>query len=81
MAKGNSQAPTHVILTKNMHDDDVQVGAGWRRTINKPGKEPFEVISLTFDDPSFPQALNVAAFKNVDGSWDVSFRRRQEKAV
>jgi uncharacterized protein (DUF736 family) len=76
MSKPNSPA-YHIFC--NSPGGKTQVGAVWKKISQKPGHPPSEFMSMTFDDPSFAQALNVAAFPNQEGGWDVSFRRRQER--
>ena len=80
-ASTSPMSPDYVILMMNSRGAGAQVGAAWRRTIDKPEKDPFEMMSITIDDPSFPHPLNVAAFQRDDGNWDISFRRRQNKVA
>lgn len=70
-------APHYHIFTSSKGGGSAQIGAAWKKAFQKPGKPQTEFFSLTFDDPSFPQALNVAAFPNKDGGYDISYRRRQ----
>lgn len=39
--------------------DDVEIGAGWKRTSDKVG----DYVSLLLDDPSFPQPVRAALFQ------------------
>lgn len=78
----NPNAPRYHIITRNSAGIDVVIGAAWVKIIKRGEKEGEEFLTLTFDDPSFPKSLNVAAFKNADGGdYDVTFRRRQDKAI
>ncbi|MFT7432553.1 MAG: hypothetical protein ACI9TY_000165 [Alphaproteobacteria bacterium] len=73
-----SSAPHFLIMTETSDGLESQVGAVWKKKLEKIGKDPLEFFSLTFDDPSFPHSLNVAAFKNSKiGEWNISWRRRQ----
>ena len=78
----NPNAPKYHIVTRNNAGIDVVIGAAWVKTIKRGEKEGDEFLTLTFDDPSFPKSLNVAAFKNSDtGDYDVVFRRRQDSGA
>jgi uncharacterized protein (DUF736 family) len=72
--------PTIRSSPKSRSGKDVEVGSAWRKTIRSGAKVGEEFLTLTIDDPSFPSALNVAAFKNGrPGEWDVGWRRRQDR--
>src|ERR1051326_1997713 len=60
----NPNAPKYYIVSRGHAGADVTIGAGWVKTIRRGSNEGEEFFTLTFDDPSFPKALNVAAFKN-----------------
>jgi len=75
--KTSDKAPDYAIITENSHGDEAQVGSVWIKVIEKFGEEPREFFSMTFDDPSFPHSLNVAAFKQGEAHWDIVWRRRQ----
>lgn len=71
--------PALVFMCKAGHGGTVEVGKAWR----KPRKDADDFYSCTFDDPSWPQALNVAAFP-VDGKPDgfaIVFSRPRQKAA
>ena len=73
-------SPDYSIIAKSRSGKDVEVGSAWRKTIKSGAKAGEEFLTLTIDDPSFPSALNVAAFKNGrPGEWDVGWRRRQDR--
>lgn len=75
--------PDHLKLSDNAPDYDIRteggvnIGAAWEKTKVKAGGDKFTFLSITIDDPSMPQPLNVAAFKKDDGTWDITWRRRQ----
>ena len=78
----NLKAPTHVILAWNKNGIEVPVGSAWAKTINKPGREGEQFLSITFSDPSFGKPLNVAAFKSeTENVWSIVFRHRQDRAA
>lgn len=78
----NPNAPKFHIVTRSNAGTDVVIGAAWVKTIKRGSKEGEEFLTLTFDDPSFPKSLNVAAFKNdTTGDYEITFRRRQDKAA
>ncbi len=75
----SDNAPDYMILVKGV-DGETPVGAAWNKTSQKfsLGDEPREYISMSFDDPSFPHALHVAAFQVGDGHWDIVWRRKAD---
>jgi len=74
---GNPNHPTHEIVVPSRSGRPVRVGSAWLRTSTRGERSGFKFFSLSFDDPSMPQALNVAAFRR-DGCllWDVTWKRR-----
>ena len=70
--------PFYMIVTSSP-GGSTQIGAVWKKTFQKPGQPMAEFFSMTFDDPSFPHPLNVAAFKNSAGEYEISYRRRQDR--
>jgi uncharacterized protein (DUF736 family) len=54
----------------------VKVGALWEYTANGSGESFF---SGRIDDPALEKPLDVAAFRQEDGSYNVSWRRPQRK--
>lgn len=75
--KASDNAPDYTIVTASSSGDDVQIGGAWIKTKQQIGDVNLEFLSITIDDPSLPNALNVAAFKNNDGNYDITWRRRQ----
>lgn len=75
--KSSNDAPDYLIVSPGASGQDVQIGAAWQKTKAQIGDVDFEFITLTIDDPSMPTPLNVAAFQNQSGDWDITFRRRQ----
>ena len=74
------KAPSHKIFAKSRSGNEFEVGAAWTKKILTAEQYGKEFLSLTLDDPSFPRALNVAAFRNADDkSLDITWRRRQDK--
>lgn len=76
--KANDNAPTYIV-TSPTDGGDIAIGGAWLQRKQQVGDVEFEFLSITLDDPSFPNALNVAAFKNSNGGWDITWRRRQDK--
>lgn len=74
----NVKHPSYLILAKSSDGYEVKIGAAWHREYQREGRIG-EMISLSFDDPSFDSALHVTAFKTEDGSWPIQWRRRPEK--
>ena len=76
----SDQAPAFSVLTKSRTGKPIQIGSAWKKTIKTGQRMGEEFLSLTLDNPSFPSALNVAAFKSErPGEWDVTWRRRQDR--
>lgn len=77
MIKSSDSAPDYIVCAVGYSGMDIQIGAAWKKEKTQIGEANFEFLSITIDDPSLPSALNVAAFKNDQGDWDITFRRRQ----
>ncbi len=75
--KKSDTAPEYIICAQG----DIQIGAAWKKTKSQIGDVALEFLSITIDDPSLPNALNVAAFQNKEGGWDITWRRRQQGQV
>ncbi len=69
----NQNAPDFIILT----DNEIEIGVAWKKQKQQLDGNLIEFLSMTIDDPSLPSTLNVAAFKQSDGSYEISWRRRQ----
>jgi uncharacterized protein (DUF736 family) len=78
----NPKAPAFIVFGKSNSGTLVQIGAAWIKVLERGPNAGNEFLTISIDDPNLPRALNVAAFKNADtGLWDISFRRRQDKAA
>lgn len=75
----NDQAPDYTIIADAPSGEDVEIGAAWLKSKQQNDGSVCEFLSLTIDDLSLPQALNVAAFKQDDGSYEISWRRRRSQ--
>jgi len=75
--KSSGNAPDYTIAATDFSGSDVEIGSAWKKQKQKIGDVMLEFLSITIDDPSLPNSLNVAAFKKDDGSYDISWRRRQ----
>lgn len=79
-ASSSDAAPAFTIFAKSRSGRTVRIGSAWKKTIKTARRAGEEFLSLTFDDPSFPAPLNVAAFKtDRQGAWDITWRRRQDR--
>ncbi len=72
-SKTKDTAPDYKIFAQS----DIEIGSAWRKTKQKSGEALLEFLTITIDDPSMPNALNVAAFKLENGTYEVTWRRRQ----
>ena len=75
-AKTNDNAPDYIVAAAGYSGADIPIGGAWKKTKSQIGDIEFEFLSITIDDPSLSNSLNVAAFKNDDGTWSISWRRR-----
>ena len=73
--KKSPNAPDYTIVA-NGASGETPVGAVWIKIMNKLGLDTEEFFSMTFDDPSFPHSLNVAAFPVGTSHWEITWRRR-----
>lgn len=73
----NHNAPDYEIFSNTPSGEDIHIGAAWKKTKPKEDGSTLNFLSITIDDLSLPQAINVAAFKQSDGTWEISWRRRQ----
>jgi uncharacterized protein (DUF736 family) len=78
--KQSENAPDYSIVS-NGASGEASIGSVWVKVMNKIGIEQEEFFSMTFDDPSFPHPLNVAAFKVGESHWNIVWRRRQQPEV
>lgn len=69
--KNGDKAPDFLIMAGK-----VDLGACWQNQAAQTGEIYY---SLEMDDPSFPQKLKCAAFKNQDGTWRIVWDRPQAK--
>lgn len=77
----NPNAPNYTIYAWSDSGVRVQVGAAWVKTMKRGPNAGEDFLTMTIDDPSMNRPLNVAAFRNPEtNKWDITFRRRQEKA-
>jgi len=74
-----SKRPDYIGRIRNSKGDKIEVGLGWHREFVREGSKG-EMISLTFDDPSFKHALHVTAFKGEDDNcWPLTWKRERAK--
>ena len=76
----DTKRPDYLIYGRNAKGDKVEIGAGWYREFIRGGIKG-EMISLTLDDPSFKNPINVTAFKGDDEDcWPITWRRERAKS-
>ena len=78
--KRSDQSPDLLVLTRNKSGQLVPIGNAWKKFLRDPTKSGNEFLSITIDDPSFGDSINVAAFYREDKTWDVMWRRRQDRS-
>ena len=73
----NERAPSHDIMGLSADGRNwVKVGAVWQYASNETGEE---FLSGRIDDPSLEKPLDLAMFRQDDGSYNVAWRRPQTK--
>lgn len=75
------KGPDFNVKVRTTKGDLVQIGAVWKRVAKKAGMTGQEFLSMSIDDPSFPRPINVNAYKNREGSWNIIWRRRDESSA
>ncbi len=75
----NENAPDYIAYADSAGGDGIEIGAAWKKRKAQQDGSMLEFLSLTIDDMSLPQPLNVAAFKKDDGGYDISLRRRKSR--
>ena len=72
--KTADQHPDFIVFAKGIAGNNVEVGSGWRKSPNNGGDQ---FLSMTIDDPSLPQTLNLTAFQTAP-NWEqmeITWRR------
>lgn len=73
--------PDYIVYLDIQGEPLLKIGAAWHRHYERGGVSG-EMISLTFDDPSFDAPLHVTAFRGDDEfRWPITWRRRQTTAA
>ena len=81
LESASANSPSHRIFALGKDSSEIEIGAAWTKAMSKPDRFGEEFLSISIDDPSLPQALNVAAFKEENSeSYAITFRRRMAKA-
>ncbi|WP_411820227.1 DUF736 domain-containing protein [Hyphococcus formosus] len=79
--QASANSPSHRIFAIGKDNAEIEIGAAWTKTMSNPDRFGEEFLSISIDDPSLPQALNVAAFKEENSeTYAITFRRRMAKA-
>ena len=77
----DSKRPSHLAYGRNSQGDKVEIGAGWHRDYIRNGVNG-EMISLSFDDPSYKTPLHVTAFRGDDNDcWPITWKRERAKST
>lgn len=73
--KTSDLAPDYKVYAIGSMGQETDIGAAWLKTKKKVGEADLTFLSITIDDPSFPDKLNISAFKNNYGGWDIIWKR------
>lgn len=71
------RAPTHHVMTRTADGRAVEIGAAWMKEAKDARFKGTKFLSITIDDPSFPDKLNVHAYPQQGDHWDIVFKRRR----
>ena len=73
--------PDFIIYYKNRDGALIKIGAAWYREYIRNGISG-EMVSLTFDDPSFDATIHATAFRGEDEyRWPITWRRERSKSA
>jgi len=75
--KRSADSPDYIVWAKD-GGDRIAVGSAWKKTVTAGANRGDRFLSLTLDDPSFPAALNCAAFPADGDTWDVVWTRPRQ---
>jgi uncharacterized protein (DUF736 family) len=74
-----TKRPDYLVYGRNPKGEKVEIGVGWHREFAR-NEIKGEMISLSFDDPSFKKPLHVTAFKDTDENhWPITWQRERAK--
>jgi len=79
-AKASNSSPDYQIYSKGRGNYWVQIGNAWKKIPRMATGPDQYFLSITIDDLSFDKPINVAAFKSGNETWDVTWRRRQDRS-
>ena len=78
-AELGSEAPTHIVTSPGQNSEFIEIGAAWEREMQRGPNAGETFLSVTIDDPSFPNPINFSIFKEADYAV-ATWRRRQDRA-
>lgn len=75
----DTRDPTHTVYMRTMDGGAAEVGAAWGKTIKRGANIGGVLLSITIDDPSLPQPLDLSGFpaSGVSGGYDLVWRRKR----
>ena len=79
--RNSDNSPDYKIFEQGEDNEGHQIGSAWLKIPNNPNSSVKEFLSITLDDPDFPKPLNVAAFPQGNGKWDVIWNRPKLNAT
>lgn len=77
VTSANERAPLFEVIAQNPGNRVVRIGALWEATANGTG-ECF--LQGSVDDPSLPDRLPIALFRDDEGGYRVAWRRPRRRA-
>jgi len=77
----DTRKPSHTIFQRSASGHPIEIGKAWLKTA-KTGPNPnSRFFSMTIESPYMNLRLNVAAFANDSGSFDIVWRRQKTTAA
>ena len=73
----SANAPNFIIYALMSSGSEIPIGGAWQKQKMQVSGGTLEFLSISIDDPSLPNPLNVAAFKQDESNYDITWRRRQ----
>lgn len=76
----NSRAPTHTAYALSEDGKRTAIGSAWTQRIKQGTRSGEEFLSVSIDDPSFPDPLSFSLFQDGEIEWVATWRRRKASA-
>ena len=75
--KRGDASPDFTVYARE-NGDLIPVGSAWKKEVQHGANKGDRFLSITLDDPSFPSALNCAAFPTDGSGWEIVWTRPRQ---